>query len=107
MIGEMNMGLVKYEEQTLIAARNKIDTCNEKILDALRKIYDETNNISNILNTPKANKNIAEMLNYLDNRINYVGNSKADINQKLITIEAIYREEFINSVEKMVGDNNG
>ena len=107
MNGEMKMGLVRYEEETLIAARNKIDTCNEKILDSLKKIYEETNNISNILNTPKANRNMAEMLKYLEGRINYVGNGKADMNSKLLMVEATYKEGFTNVVSQMVGGNNG
>lgn len=101
------MALVRYEEQTIVAARNKIDTCNENILNSLKKIYEETNNISNILNTPKSNRNMAEMLKYLEGRINYVSNSKTDMNAKLLMVENTYKEGFTNTVAQMVGGNNG
>lgn len=100
------MGIIKYDANTMIKAKNSIDVYNEQILDALRKIYDETNTISTILNTPKANKNIAEILNYLGSKVDYVGNSKTSINRKLTTIETIYREDYMSAVNQMVGGNN-
>lgn len=101
------MAIVKYEESTLMNARNKMDTYNEHILDAMKKIYEETNTITNILNTPKSNKNITEYLDYLNDRINYVSTKKEAINKKLSTAENIYREEFLYAVGEMVGGNNG
>ena len=99
------MGMIKYNESTIIDVRNKIDTCNEQILESLNKIYEETNNIGKILNTPRANKNMAVFLEYLNERINYVHNSKDKLNRKLTIVENEYRA-YLDEVSQMVGDNN-
>lgn len=100
------MGIIRYNENAVVSARNKINIYNEQILDTLRKVYDETNTISSILDTPKANKNLAEFLQYMQGRIDYAGNSKTAINDKLLAVETIYREDFMNTVSQMVGGNN-
>ncbi len=101
------MGIIKYDENTMLNAKSKIDTCNEKILQSLNKIYEETSTISNVLSTPKSNKNMEEMIIYLKNRINYVDVNKAGLNRKIDIVEASYREEFMTAVGQMVGGNNG
>lgn len=100
------MGIIKYDANTIIEAQKKIDIYNEQILETLKTIYHETETISNILDTPKSNKNIAEFLEYLNSRITYVGNSKASLNTKLTTIETIYKEDYLKAVSDMVGGNN-
>lgn len=100
------MAVIEYNESTIVNARNRIDTCNNQILDIMKKVYEETSNISNILDTPKANKNIAEYLSYFNDRINYVNRSRDAMNRKLTLVETEYKNYF-NEVGQMVGGNNG
>ena len=100
------MAVIEYNESTIVNARNRIDTCNNQILDIMKKVYEETSNISNILDTTKANKNIAEYLSYFNDRINYVNRSRDAMNRKLTLVETEYKNYF-NEVGQMVGGNNG
>ena len=99
------MGQIVYDEKTLLDAINKIDGCNEKLLDALEKIDIEFNNMGQILSTPKSNKAIPEFINYIDDKIVFVQNNKEKYNKMFNTINGEYHN-YSDFVNRMVSDIN-
>ena len=99
------MGLILYDDKTIIDAKNKVDTCNEEILDALEKINNEIINMKTTLNTPKSSKNMLEFINYYNQKIAYVRNSKARYNNMFDTISREYNN-YLHNIKEMVGGNH-
>ena len=100
------MGLIVYDEKTLLDAKNKIDGCNSQILESLEKIYAEFENMDVTLSTPKSMKSIPGFVDYLKKQVNYVRNSKNNYNRMIDTINSEYHD-YDSTVNRMVGGNNG
>lgn len=100
------MGLIIYDERTILEAKNHIDTCNEEILTAIEKIYNEFENMSVTLNTPRSSKRIPTFIDYFKNRVTYMKNSKDNYNRMLDTINGEYHS-YTNKIKEMVGGKNG
>lgn len=100
------MGLIVYDERTLLDAKNKIDSCNGQILEALDKIYTELSNIDSTLSTPKSSQSIPGFVDYLNKQINFVRNSKDNYNRMMDTINNEYHD-YDSAVDRMVGGNSG
>ena len=99
------MGLIVYDGKTVIDAKNKIDTYNGEILEALEKINNEFVNMSSTLDTPKSSKTIPKMIEKSNEMVTYVSNSKDNYNSMFDTITGEYNE-YMETVNKMVGGNN-
>ena len=99
------MGLIIYDEKTLLDAKNRIDTCNDQILDALTKIYNEFENMNETLSTPKSNNAMPLFVDYLNKQVNFVRSSKENYNRMMDTINGEYHD-YDNSVNRMVGGHS-
>ena len=63
------MGKIIYNEETLLDAKNRIDSCNDQILSALEKINLEFINMDETLSTPKSSKAMPIFVDYYHNKI--------------------------------------
>lgn len=99
------MGLIVYDGKTILDAKNRVDTCNGEILDALEKINTELTNMSSTLDTPKSSKTIPSMIEGSNKMVTYVRTSKDNYNSMFDTITGEYNE-YMETVNKMVGGNN-
>ena len=100
------MGLIVYDERTLLDAKNRIDSCNGQILEALEKIHAELSNIDSTLSTPKSSQAIPGFVDYLNKQINFARNSKDNYNRMIDIINSEYHD-YDSTVNRMVGGNNG
>ncbi len=100
------MGLIKFDERTLLNVKNVFDTSNDEILTSLEKIYNEYANMSETLNTPKSQKKLPECVDYLNKKVNFVRKSKDNYNLMFDNISKDYHD-FSNEVNISVGGNNG
>ena len=99
------MGLIVYDEKTILDAKNRIDTCNGQILEALEKLHNEFENMSVTLNTPKSSKSMPQLIDFYNKKITFVRNSKDNYNKMFNNIIADYHN-YSDTVKQMVGGNN-
>lgn len=100
------MGLIIYDERTIIDAKNRIDTCNDQILNALVKIHTEFDNMGTTLSTPKSSEAISNFVDYYNKKVNFIRNSKENYNRMFDTINSEYHD-YTNTIKEMVGGDNG
>lgn len=96
------MGIIKYDEKTILDARNNIDIYNSNIQEALEKINNELLTMESTLSTPKSTKAISMYVDYFDNRIKFVSNSKEMYHQMITNVNNDYTE-YLNDIKEMVG----
>ena len=99
------MGLIVYDDKTILDAKNKVDTCNANILDALERIYNEFETMDSTLSTPKSTKSMPEIVTALKKDVDFAKNSKDNYNKIFDTISNEYRD-YYETVNRMVGGNN-
>lgn len=99
------MGLIVYDDKTLLEAKNKVDTCNGEILEALQKIYNEFESIGTTLSTPKSSKSMPNIVDDLKKQVNLARTRKDSYNQMFDTISNEYHD-YMGTVNRMVGGNN-
>ena len=99
------MGLIVYDDKTLLDAKNKVDTCNTNILEALEKIYNEFDSISSTLSTPKSIKSMPDIVMSLKSDVDFVKNSRDNYNRMFDTISNEYHD-YYETVNRMVGGKN-
>ena len=100
------MGLIKYDDASLLDTKNRIDTCNEQMINALEKISIEFNDMNSTISTPKFNSILPTFLDYYNEKLDFMKNSKDSFNTIIDTISTDYNE-YLNTVKEMVGGNNG
>ena len=96
------MGIIKYDEKTLLDAKTNIDIYNSNILEALQKINNELLTMESTLSTPNSTKGISMYTDYYDNKIEFVTNSKDKYNQMITSVNNEYNE-YMNDIKEMVG----
>ncbi len=99
------MGLIICNRETLIDAKNHIDTYNDQILTALEKIYTEFDDMGATINTPRSNKKLPLLADYYKEKVVFIKNSKERYNKLFDTIDYEYND-YLNAVQEMVGANN-
>ena len=99
------MGVIVYQEQSLLDAKTNIEKCNSEILESLEKIYYELENMEQTLSTPRTKKYIPIYMDYVSQKIDYIRHMRENYNIMLDTINNEYRN-YSNTVSKMVGDKH-
>ena len=100
------MGFIKYDGTTLLDTKGRIDICNEQMINALEIISEEFNNMNSVVSTPKFNSILPTFLDYYNEKLNFMRNSRDNFNMMIDTISTNYNE-YLNAVEEMVGESNG
>ena len=99
------MGLIKYDDKTIINAKTNFYMCNSEIIDALEKINNELLTMESTMSTPKSTKTISAFSDYFSDRTRFVINNRDKYNKMLTNVSKEYNE-YINYVEEMVGVKN-
>ena len=80
------MAIINYNDENVKTARDKVDECNMKIIDALNNIYHEVSDIDTVLSTPKSKEIISTYNNYIGNQIEYLNEKRYDYKYKFYYI---------------------
>ena len=99
------MGKIVYKEETLLEAKSSVEKSNSEILDTLGKIYNELENMSKTLSTPKTQQIVPQYAEYVNKKITYVSKMKENYNNVFDTINNEYHN-YSNTVNTMVGGNH-
>ena len=99
------MRKIDYDSESVKASRDKIDTCNNEIIESLNNIYKTVEDIDTVLNTPKSQEIIPRYNSYINDRINYLNEKKYDYKTLFYYIIEKY-DDYFDSVKKMTGDRN-
>lgn len=97
------MSLIKVNIENLQNIQDKIDKNNASILDNMKIIDKELEEITSILSTPKSTTVIPSFLEYWRGKEEFVQNQNDVYHHKFNNIINKYIE-FSNEIEKMVGD---
>lgn len=100
------MGLIKYNEESVLDTKNRVDICNEQMIDALEIIMTEFNNMSSTVDTPKSNQAFSQIMDYYNEKLEFMRNSRDNFNKIFDTITTNY-DDYLNNVKEMVGGKNG
>lgn len=96
------MGKILYSEQTIMAAKSAVDSCNTAIIDALTKIENELETMKQVLDTPNANKGVALYNEYVNQKLKYIKTMKDKYNNTFNIINSEYHL-YTDVVRETVG----
>ena len=99
------MSTIQFDEKSVLDAKNKFNSYNNTILNALKTIDKEIEDMPRILNTPRIKQSYEEIMNYFDEKISFVDNSNKLFNKRFNTVFTEYMD-FNEDVKKMVGGRN-
>ncbi len=99
------MSTIKFDQKSVLDAKEKFNTHNNEILNAIKIIDKELRDMPRILETPQTKKQYTEIFDYYDEEIKYIDNSNKLFNKRFDTVFAEYTD-FDQDVKKMVGDGN-
>ena len=97
--------MVRYISEQMDKFKSDYTICNEEIIKSLKRINDEFKSVEEILQTPKSQKNIPVIIDFL---VKEIDSRENDLNiniDKLNYIISTYDETIVN-ITSMVGDKN-
>ena len=96
------MGKILFNEKTFLDAKNKVDTYNSQILEAMNKINLELSTIDKVISTPNFNKTAPTFIDYFNEQARFVSSRKDSFNNTFNLVSNGYYS-YTSSVNNMVG----
>lgn len=98
------MGKLIYDEISVTDFKNVVNECNNEMLNAVRNISKEVENIEETLKTPKSVITTSSYNEYFKNKISYLDSTTNGFNNLFSDIIDTYQAKF-NMDKTMVGGN--
>ena len=99
------MNKIMYNGSSILEAKTSVELYNNNILEALKNIEKELDNINQVVNTPKINQAKELFSDFYKEKISYVEQKKNYYNKIFDTINHDY-QDYLTSINKMVGEEN-
>ncbi len=100
------MALINYDEKSFTKATNQVKASNEIILNNMKEITKELDEITSVLNTPKSSIIITKLVEELNEMIKYIDQKDEYFNRTMTSVKNAY-SEFMDNTRASVGGNRG
>ena len=99
------MGIVKFNISNIKDVQAKVNSNNTQILEIIKQLSSELENIETILSTPKSRTYIPKYLEYFKSEEKYLTSAIAGYDTKFNSIINEYNN-YVSNIKEMVGGQN-
>ncbi len=98
------MGKLIYDEISVTDFKNTVNECNNEMLNAIKNISNEVENIEETLKTPKSVITTSSYNEYFKSKVKYLNSTTSGFDTLFNDIINTYQDKF-NMDKAMVGGN--
>lgn len=96
------MGIVNYDEIVVTDFKKVMNECNSDMLEAVKNISNEVDNIEETLKTPKSVLTTSTYNDYFKSKVDYLNRYTNGFNNLFDDMISIYQNSY-DGIDKMVG----